>query len=44
MNEQRPFLTTRQGHPVRDNQSLRSVGERGPATLENYQFLSLIHI
>jgi len=35
-------LTTRQGHPVRDNQSLRSVGERGPATLENYQFIEKI--
>ncbi len=35
-------LTTRQGHPVHDNQSLRSVGERGPATLENYQFIEKI--
>jgi catalase len=35
-------LTTRQGHPVADNQSLRSVGERGPATLENYQFIEKI--
>jgi len=42
MNEKRPVLTTRQGHPVRDNQSLRSVGERGPATLENYQFIEKI--
>ena len=32
-------LTTRQGHPVYDNQNLRTVGSRGPATLENYQFL-----
>ena len=32
-------LTTRQGHPVYDNQSLRTVGERGPTTLENYHFL-----
>jgi catalase len=37
-----PVLTTRQGHPVADNQSLRSVGERGPATLENYQFIEKI--
>lgn len=29
-------LTTRQGHPVFDNQNLRTVGDRGPATLENY--------
>jgi catalase len=32
-------LTTRQGHPVYDNQNLRTIGERGPATLENYHFL-----
>ena len=36
------ILTTRQGHPVTDNQSLRTVGNRGPATLENYQFLEKI--
>jgi catalase len=35
-------LTTRQGHPVSDNQSLRTVGNRGPATLENYQFFEKI--
>ncbi len=35
-------LTTRQGHPVHDNQNQRTVGERGPATLENYQFLEKI--
>ena len=40
--EGRPVLTTRQGHPVSDNQALRSVGERGPATLENYQFIEKI--
>src|SRR3712207_9399055 len=33
------ILTTRQGHPVYDNQNLRTVGPRGPATLENYHFL-----
>jgi len=37
--EDENILTTRQGHPVYDNQSLRTVGNRGPATLENYQFL-----
>jgi catalase len=42
MSDQDRTLTTRQGHPVRDNQSLRSVGERGPATLENYQFIEKI--
>jgi catalase len=41
MNEQ-PILTTRQGHPVRDNQDVRTVGDRGPTTLENYQFLEKI--
>jgi catalase len=35
-------LTTRQGHPVSDNQNQRTVGERGPSTLENYQFLEKI--
>jgi len=35
-------LTTRQGHPVADNQSQRTVGNRGPATLENYHFLEKI--
>ena len=35
----RPTLTTRQGHPVYDNQSTRTVGARGPATLENYHLL-----
>ena len=32
-------LTTRQGHPVHDNQNSRTVGARGPATLENYHCL-----
>src|SRR3954467_4489490 len=36
------ILTTRQGHPVSDNQSMRTIGNRGPATLENYQFLEKI--
>ncbi len=35
-------LTTRQGHPVANNQSQRTVGTRGPATLENYHFLEKI--
>ncbi|MFI7439653.1 catalase [Nonomuraea indica] len=38
----RPTLTTRQGHPVSDNQNQRTVGARGPATLENYHFLEKI--
>jgi catalase len=42
MTDTRKTLTTRQGRPVADNQSLRSVGERGPATLENYQFIEKI--
>src|SRR6188472_2866770 len=39
INDGSDVLTTRQGHPIFDNQSLRTVGNRGPATLENYQFL-----
>jgi catalase len=35
----KPVLTTRQGHPVYNNQEMRTVGNRGPATLENYHFL-----
>src|SRR4051794_24278727 len=40
--DDRAVLTTRQGHPVYDNQNQRTVGARGPATLENYQFLEKI--
>ena len=36
--DERPILTNRQGHPVYDNQNQRTVGDRGPATLENDQF------
>ncbi|HEV2763166.1 MAG TPA: catalase [Pyrinomonadaceae bacterium] len=39
---ERPVLTNRQGHPVYDNQNNRTVGERGPTVLENYQFLEKI--
>ena len=35
-------LTTRQGHPIHDNQNTRSVGTRGPLVLEDYQFLEKI--
>jgi catalase len=38
----KPTLTTRQGHPVHNNQQQRTVGSRGPATLENYHFLEKI--
>ncbi len=38
----RAVLTNRQGHTVYDNQNQRTVGARGPATLENYQFLEKI--
>src|SRR5215204_5666903 len=41
-NNDGPNLTTRQGHPVYDNQNQRTVGARGPATLENYHFLEKI--
>ncbi|KAA5540844.1 catalase [Adhaeribacter rhizoryzae] len=36
------ILTTRQGHPVVDNQNIRTVGNRGPATMENYHFIEKI--
>lgn len=35
-------ITTRQGHPIADNQNLRTIGNRGPASMENYQFLEKI--
>lgn len=41
-NEKDDTLTTRQGHPVKDNQNVRTVGNRGPMTLENYDFLEKI--
>src|SRR4051795_10607863 len=42
MTDAKPTLTTRQGHPVHNNQQQRTVGSRGPATLENYHFLEKI--
>nr|WP_282943697.1 catalase [Paenibacillus sp. RC67] len=36
------MLTTRQGHPVADNQNIRTVGSRGPSTLENYHYLEKV--
>jgi catalase len=39
MSDADPTLTTRQGHPVFDNQNQRTIGDRGPATLENYHFM-----
>jgi catalase len=41
-DDDREVLTNRQGHPVHDNQNQRTIGARGPATLENYQFLEKI--
>ncbi|PZD94554.1 catalase [Paenibacillus sambharensis] len=35
-------LTNRQGHPIKDNQNVRTVGSRGPTTLENYHLLEKI--
>lgn len=40
--EKAQTLTTRQGHPVTDNQNSRTIGNRGPVTLENYQLLEKI--
>ncbi len=39
MTDDRKVLTDRQGHPIPDNQNLRTIGDRGPATLENYHFV-----
>lgn len=41
-SEQEDTLTNRQGHPVTNNQNIRTVGNRGPATLENYNFIEKI--
>ncbi|GAF66948.1 catalase [Bacillus sp. TS-2] len=41
-NENEETLTNRQGHPVTNNQNMRTVGSRGPTTLENYDFLEKI--
>jgi catalase len=38
----KPVLTDRQGHPIHNNQEMSTVGNRGPATLENYHFLEKI--
>jgi len=35
-------LTDGQGHPIADNQNMKTVGERGPTTLENYHFIEKI--
>lgn len=35
-------LTNRQGHPITNNENIRTVGNRGPATLENYDFIEKI--
>ncbi len=35
-------LTNRQGHVVKNNENIRTVGNRGPATLENYNFIEKI--
>lgn len=40
--ERNDTLTNRQGHPISDNQNVRTVGNRGPMTLENYHFLEKI--
>jgi catalase len=41
-DDDRAVLTNRQGHAIYDNQNQRTVGARGPATLENYHFLEKI--
>lgn len=41
-NKDEVTLTNQQGHPVTNNQNVRTVGNRGPTTLENYDFLEKI--
>ncbi|MCP3027836.1 catalase [Halobacillus sp. A5] len=41
-DRERETLTTRQGRPVTDNQNIRTIGNRGTATLENYHFIEKI--
>ncbi|MFS0918711.1 catalase [Brevibacillus sp. 179-C 1.1 NHS] len=41
-SDEESILTNRQGHPITDNQNLRTVGNRGPTVLENYDFLEKI--
>ncbi|MDX8044436.1 catalase [Gracilibacillus sp. S3-1-1] len=41
-NHGKEKMTNQQGHPVTDNQNVRTVGDRGPTTLENYDFLEKI--
>lgn len=42
MDENDDMLTTRQGQPITNNQNIRTIGNRGPATLENYDFIEKI--
>ncbi|KAB8320773.1 catalase [Tolypothrix campylonemoides VB511288] len=42
LGNQEEILTNRQGHPITDNQNTRTVGDRGPTVLENYNFLEKI--
>jgi hypothetical protein len=37
--ESSDLLTNRQSHPVTDNQNIRTVGNRRPSTLKNYDFI-----
>ncbi|MUG95821.1 catalase [Scytonema sp. UIC 10036] len=39
---QEEILTNRQGHLITDNQNTKTVGDRGPTVLENYNFLEKI--
>lgn len=41
-NQDPNMLTNQQGHPVTNNQNVRTVSNRGPVTLENYDFLEKI--
>ncbi|CAG7653924.1 Catalase [Paenibacillus allorhizosphaerae] len=41
-DKEKMTLTNRQGHPISDNQNIRTIGNRGPSTLENYHFIEKI--
>src|SRR3954454_11689933 len=41
-NQANMTLTNRQGHPISDNQNIRTIGNRGPSTLENYHYIEKI--
>ena len=43
-DKRRQRLTAENGRPVADNQNIQTAGLRGPATMQDVWYLSLIHI